>query len=240
MPKLTSDAKGRLLPMYSPWSGSTRSGWDEHPPRVIENMKLAWSELHLRGVILGSLDWLGETFEDRSSSLTIVESWFQHALQNGDQYAPTGEPMMEAVARTVRMDADAKDLVKFTSTYHRGLGSLDRFSGPTVSAAAVHSLMWDEERDGTSQDLIRQRLDLILLRRFSQTQNGFIGMVPLHAQAGDKVCAVAGGRVLYLLREFPGASHTYGLVGECYFHGLMDGEWRDNLHMPQPHEIILI
>lgn len=58
-------------------------------------------------------------------------------------------------------------------------------------------------------------------RRFFITKHGRIGLTPLHAQKGDLVCLLLGGEVPLLLREAV-VGHTF--VGECYVHGLMDGE----------------
>lgn len=39
---------------------------------------------------------------------------------------------------------------------------------------------------------------------------------------GDKICAVFGRQLLYVLRELEPSVHEF--VGECYIHGLVDGE----------------
>ena len=60
-------------------------------------------------------------------------------------------------------------------------------------------------------------------RRFCATVAGRLGLVPSSAAAGDIVCVLYGGRVPFLLRPRLEGS-GYVLVGECYVHGLMDGE----------------
>jgi len=40
-------------------------------------------------------------------------------------------------------------------------------------------------------------------------------------QTGDEVCVLFGGEVLFILRS---VLDHYWLVGECYVHGLMQGE----------------
>ena len=63
-------------------------------------------------------------------------------------------------------------------------------------------------------------------RSFCSTTAGRIGLVPRAAKAGDVICVLYGGRVPYVLR--PGRKDDgYGLLGECYIHGLMDGEAMD-------------
>ena len=62
-------------------------------------------------------------------------------------------------------------------------------------------------------------------RSFFTTQHGRMGLAPLAAKIGDKVCLLAGGQVPFVLRE---AGQNYYVVGEGYVHGVMDGHcWKD-------------
>jgi len=63
-------------------------------------------------------------------------------------------------------------------------------------------------------------------RRFCVTERGYMGWVPPHTVSGDLVCILYGARTPFLLRNeiFEGGKHGYRLVGECFFHGMMDGE----------------
>ena len=64
-------------------------------------------------------------------------------------------------------------------------------------------------------------------RRFARTRNGYMGIVPAATGLGDTVSVVACGAVPHVLRHIE--SDRYSLVGECYVHGIMDGEvvWED-------------
>jgi hypothetical protein len=59
-------------------------------------------------------------------------------------------------------------------------------------------------------------------RRFCVTAKGFMGMVPPGARVGDLVCIFLGAQVPFLLRMVE--AERFELVGEAYFHGMMDGE----------------
>lgn len=62
-------------------------------------------------------------------------------------------------------------------------------------------------------------------RRFCVTNGGLCGMVPERAEPGDAICVILGCAVpLVLKRRGHG---RFELVGECYIHGLMDGEALD-------------
>jgi len=66
-------------------------------------------------------------------------------------------------------------------------------------------------------------------RSFCRTDTGHLGWVPADAEEGDCVCILFGGRTFYVLR--PDGDEHYRLIGECYLHGLMQGEGVDKLEV---------
>jgi hypothetical protein len=70
------------------------------------------------------------------------------------------------------------------------------------------------------------------LRRFCITEGGFMGLVAPNSDVGDAVCLIWGMQTPYILRVAPDqdmnlAAPLYQLIGECYMHGMMDGEMAD-------------
>ncbi|KAL8723376.1 MAG: hypothetical protein Q9225_000292 [Loekoesia sp. 1 TL-2023] len=71
-------------------------------------------------------------------------------------------------------------------------------------------------------------------RRFGTTINGYMGLFPRGTRVGDLVIIFLGGHVPFILRQRE-MGNSYQLVGECYQHGIMDGqimqtpglEWQD-------------
>lgn len=70
-------------------------------------------------------------------------------------------------------------------------------------------------------------------RRFFVTKSGYMGLGPKDLRAGDEVVVLHGGDTPFLVREVgldeEGRVNleergTHRLVGDCYVHGLMDGE----------------
>ncbi|CZR68827.1 uncharacterized protein PAC_18727 [Phialocephala subalpina] len=59
-------------------------------------------------------------------------------------------------------------------------------------------------------------------RRLFWTSNGYIGIGPPSMKRNDMVCVLGGGQVLYILRQEEPDVFTF--VGECYLHGMMDGQ----------------
>ncbi|KAK1830999.1 heterokaryon incompatibility protein-domain-containing protein [Podospora conica] len=54
---------------------------------------------------------------------------------------------------------------------------------------------------------------------------GFIGSFPESARAGDVVAVLIGGKLPVVLRPMEGEEEGFQLVGTCYVHGIMYGEW---------------
>lgn len=62
-------------------------------------------------------------------------------------------------------------------------------------------------------------------RSFILTRKGFMGLGPGDAEAGDVVCVVRGSNMPVVLRPVAGKENVYRLLGDCYVHGIMDGEF---------------
>jgi hypothetical protein len=60
--------------------------------------------------------------------------------------------------------------------------------------------------------------------KFFTTQRGLVGLGPPSSMAGDLVYVFNGGGVPFLIRRSATRAGAYRLIGECYVHGLMDGE----------------
>ncbi|GAB1318118.1 hypothetical protein MFIFM68171_08328 [Madurella fahalii] len=61
-------------------------------------------------------------------------------------------------------------------------------------------------------------------RTFARTADGYVGLVPFAAQPGDVVAVFSGSRVPILVRQHPSRSGLHLVIGECYLHGIMQGE----------------
>jgi hypothetical protein len=70
-----------------------------------------------------------------------------------------------------------------------------------------------------------------LLRDIGLSQKFYILMIPNTAMVGDAIWALAGGHALYILRPMNLEKAQYRFIGECYAHGLMDGEITRRLHL---------
>ncbi len=66
-------------------------------------------------------------------------------------------------------------------------------------------------------------------RRFFTTLSGYMGIGPPHMRSGDLVCVFLGGNVPWVIRQ---DGLEYSLVGECYVHGIMNGEFMKTENLP--------
>jgi hypothetical protein len=73
-------------------------------------------------------------------------------------------------------------------------------------------------------------------RKFCVTENGYIGLVPPKSLLGDCVVIISGVKTPFVLRRLE-TLPIYKIVGECYIHGIMDGEMASLDHM---HDVTVI
>ncbi|KAH7356047.1 hypothetical protein BKA66DRAFT_446014 [Pyrenochaeta sp. MPI-SDFR-AT-0127] len=62
------------------------------------------------------------------------------------------------------------------------------------------------------------------VHQIAVTETGLLVLAPLLAEAGDQICILNGGAVPFVLKSRKRPLRGYQLVGECYIHGLMNGE----------------
>ena len=62
-------------------------------------------------------------------------------------------------------------------------------------------------------------------RKFSTTGKRYMGLFPRGTRAGDEIFVLSVGIfVPFTVRRVEGESGLFQLIGECYVHGIMDGE----------------
>lgn len=89
--------------------------------------------------------------------------------------------------------------------------------------------------------IIEQALTACQCRSFFKSSRGYYGLGPEVAEVGDVICILFGSSVPFVLRP-NGTSGQWKLVGECYVHGIMNGEgiqmWEQRLVREQNFQII--
>ena len=146
-----------------------------------------------------------ETIDDTKSK--FLRKWEPEDLQA--IYAPTGETILEAFSRTIVADVAKKGPLR-----ERGYGVNWHFWRSVRSYAQPPASSHKRVEWGSL-------LFATIGRSFVWSDNGYMCLAPGETQPGDQICVLLGGHVLYILRPTGG---NWSFVGECYVHGLMDGE----------------
>jgi len=56
------------------------------------------------------------------------------------------------------------------------------------------------------------------------SRRGFISQVPLHTRIGDTIFIPLGSAIPFIIRPKQNQPDRYEMIGECYVHGIMNGE----------------
>ncbi|OCK74394.1 HET-domain-containing protein [Lepidopterella palustris CBS 459.81] len=142
------------------------------------------------------------------------------AASNTGSYI-TGGSFKEAFWRTITLDCKVVE-------YHQGLTLRDNPRDRRRRLDRADKLVPPQSLE--SEEKLIEALDRQAAlaegaqysRRFFTTEKGYMGIGPSVAQTRDIICVLFGGEVPFVLR--PVGNGRYKMVGQCYMHGIMDGE----------------
>lgn len=164
----------------------------------------------------------------------ILKKWYDYVkLALRDRYI-TGENLDNVFLRTGMHDIKV-DLTQSDAMQRLGRASHDI----TVDYPRGMRILFNYKDTPSIADLQSQAFTLALSmagRRFFLTQRGYLGLGPASMQVDDAIYMLGGGLWPPLLRTpkdlpsfvLPDGSDTQPLrtlVGDCYVHGIMDGEF---------------
>ncbi|KAF7922873.1 uncharacterized protein EAE97_011037 [Botrytis byssoidea] len=203
------------------------------------------SEITLRGIFLNSLEVLGrandvEVDNDEEMAETYRE-WRQLAQSEiqFDQPYPSSSPT------TTYSDASSQTLcmsiaLELSKSNNSGEYQYTRVSND-LQAHNNYQSWWESEIEGTprlggkqllnaengNSNIIRFHTLVYfathMRRFFIAKEPRWIGLIPMDAQIDDQLFLLEGGKVPYVLRRMEGKKE-YKIIGDCYVHGIMDGE----------------
>ena len=165
-----------------------------YPVRVEENV------LMIHGFLIDRLTSLRSTCVQSIGDDIQINSWVP---EGRTALYRTGETVLDAFLKTV-----VADLSGFLNNRQRGGKALWDIEKGSFAAAN-----FDKE--------YQQLFGCAQFRRLAYSTNGYMALVSHQAKEGDLLYALFGGSVLYVLRP---EGERFIFVGECYVHGLMDGE----------------
>ena len=155
--------------------------------------------------------------EDLWCEPTLIQAgrWIRAISKDLDIQLPyiTGGRTIDAFTCTIFQD-------RFAETF---VPALDHFPNLNDSIGYVRDVLRGPIEEIESDASLLRYLSLAVFGRLlSVSKEGHIGLVPPAAVEGDIVCVILSCESPLLLRPLPNGNYT--VVGECYIHGLMNGE----------------
>ncbi|KAF2178732.1 hypothetical protein K469DRAFT_642268 [Zopfia rhizophila CBS 207.26] len=181
-------------------------------------------EIEVSGFLLDSI-------EKVSNASNVPEQWYQ--------YFREADSMVNELSRYRKDNSDVKWKVPIAGILYPktiASGSLDLESSYKVFRRELSSAHKQFSNGGNPEarfEVSSQGLDYTLALqetllgwRFFTTHRGYAGVGPASTKIGDSVYVFNGGGVPFLLTPSESREGVYRLLGECYVHGLMNGEAR--------------
>ncbi|KAG7008469.1 hypothetical protein G7Y79_00005g016100 [Physcia stellaris] len=227
-----------------------------HEPEI--HLDARQSTVSVSGVVVDYITEVGSPmFWDESRPLSDNDIWERSLEWEAEtqrlkvklQNYPTGEAVDEAYWRTLignkthtdgalpgdfakshAAHLETQKAYRQGSSVSNGSGNLP-FSRTLASTAASTTF---EELENLARPFRLGTQVMFWRRRFCITKKGYMGMVPMNAAEGHLISIFLGGSAPFVLKpEVREPQHIarvyYQLVGECYLHGIMNGEFFQGL-----------
>jgi hypothetical protein len=206
--------------------------------------------LTAKGAVIQTVEVLGKVETERvpgcsnlSNLMTLmndIQMWqaqFPKLYPKPAQRYPTDE-QPNTVAAAILVAGQSSAPTAFAKV-HKDLSydmmvefELDNPTDDAKDVEAIH-LVRDFHKD--NPDAVRNMTRAVSGRLFcvscTATEELYAGLVPASARSGDKIVVLQGCAVPYVLRPLKmdgnvdaDGHEQYALVGDCYIHGIMDGE----------------
>jgi hypothetical protein len=158
------------------------------------------------------LTYIDKHMEDRD----FVKDWIPRDFppEIDHTYVLTGEKFQDACLRTLTADVATAD------------------TQPRKRGEAVGAWIFDDDWDDLDDVVESRRRHRVFgtmkyatchRRMLFSKRGNYIGLGPAAVQKGDILAVFFGGQVPYVIRKVPRVEE-FEFIGECYVHGLMEGE----------------
>jgi hypothetical protein len=145
-------------------------------------------------------------------------------LRKTHPHYPTPGDFQDAYYRTVLTDRTAsrqRASPGYIAACMTDLETTER-GAVVLSADVLPDVPLEKRCAAFQEDFISAIEASLQFRTLFVTQSGYIGLGPLTMQPTDMICVLVGCSVPVVIRD--DAPNCHVLVGECYMHGIMDGE----------------
>jgi hypothetical protein len=196
--------------------------------------------LTIRGAVFDTVGTVGPPREQQEmgeSGLFKPSNRIKEAItlinSNRGMYS-SGEQFEDALWRTLVADVetifhpDYQTVVqRATKDLRSGYMAMSNRYNPPGNPSEV-----SEKRLRDSESYRKCMARICIGRQLFMTSKGYLGVGQERVKADDKICIFLGAAVPFLLREMKDSNGFYQLIGECYIHGIMDGELFKNGEPP--------
>lgn len=184
--------------------------------------------LVLEGLIIDTVGTTTNTFDTSDvtlTSLTLAKVWESQPECEGGEFTTmekyrNGEPALFAFLETISAIKKRKAEAPIPEPQRLADGAdflVKAFGTTHIIGRDVHNM----SRTGDCYKWMERASGGAKCRRFARGLEGYYALCPPAAAPGDKLCLLLGGQTLFCLRP---AGDSYLFLGECYVHGVMDGE----------------
>ncbi|KAG7289929.1 hypothetical protein NEMBOFW57_006306 [Staphylotrichum longicolle] len=197
--------------------------WTVHSPRrLADTMKSIWQAAIKTNPCPGERSpYIGDEPDSNDGridalSLTLTAGLTGYDSAESAEHFSEHRANFRAYRATSGLLTNVDSVVDAKDEYEHEAGTQSPEAQPAVSA--------------TTGNAEKFWLDMRLVsygRNFFRTQRGYFGLGPRTMRRGDQCVVLAGAKVPFVLRQARGDSGTKDrrrLVGECYLHGIMNGE----------------
>jgi hypothetical protein len=161
------------------------------------------------------------------STQIATEAERKHAgvIAFSEKYPTTDESYLDAYSKILH--PEHPDAVKLKcnrpSTFWAFQQQFEASNHSTGAEGTRPPLLTQKDLDSRlSNDILNGWFEGIPIgRAFFVSTNGFMGLVPQNATAGDEICILFGLATPFVIRRQGG---HFRFIGECFVYGLMDGE----------------
>ena len=169
----------------------------------------------------------------------LIENYLELAHSLSNYPYPTGEPIEEVLWRTWTCNRTIEGGTppsSFGETFAALRTCLE------LSSSAAEIIRSNPEANAHWQAFFAKASSFIgatnrwaVQLNLCVTKNRYLGHAPITADVGDLICVVLGAGAPFVIRPVPnsaGNGNMYRLIGECYVHGMMNGEAMLMPHIP--------
>ncbi|KAI1097515.1 heterokaryon incompatibility protein-domain-containing protein [Jackrogersella minutella] len=156
-------------------------------------------------------------------------------VEEGIIYQHTGEPILKVLASVILLlgIVDSSEAAHFIQQFEEFDKIFVKAFKVTRAISMIECLrlcyMYARVHLGMSTDSngdyifsgVQMRAQFTRCRRFVTTKKGYMGLAPSKTEVGDKVILLQGHKGPVVSRP---AGERWKLVGDCYLHGVMEGE----------------